>query len=50
MVMASLTLSQEIRRALTSTYKKERKLDFISEFYADLDYDKDGKLVIAKSA
>ena len=29
-------------------YKKERKLDFIAEFYADLDYDKDGKLVIAK--
>ena len=29
-------------------YKHERKLDFISEFYADLDYDKDGKLVIAK--
>ena len=29
-------------------YKKERKLDFVAEFYADLDYDKDGKLVIAK--
>jgi len=29
-------------------YKEERKLDFISEFYADLDYNKDGKLVIAK--
>ena len=29
-------------------YKKERKLDFVAEFYADLDYNKDGKLVIAK--
>ena len=29
-------------------YKDERGLDFIAEFYADLDYDKDGKLVIAK--
>ena len=29
-------------------YKDERKLDFVSEFYADLDYDKEGKLVIAK--
>jgi len=29
-------------------YKKERKLDFVAEFYADLDYDKNGKLVIAK--
>ena len=29
-------------------YKEERKLDFVSEFYADLDYNKDGKLVIAK--
>ena len=29
-------------------YKDERKLDFIAEFYADLDYDKEGKLVIAK--
>ena len=29
-------------------YKKERKLDFVAEFYADLDYDKEGKLVIAK--
>ena len=28
-------------------YKHERKLDFISEFYAALDYDKEGKLVIA---
>ena len=29
-------------------YKEERKQDFVSEFYADLDYDKNGKLVIAK--
>ena len=29
-------------------YKDERKLDFVSEFYADLDYDKEGRLVIAK--
>ena len=29
-------------------YKNERKLDFIAEFYADLDYDKEGSLVIAK--
>ena len=29
-------------------YKDERKLDFIAEFYADLDYDKEGRLVIAK--
>ncbi len=29
-------------------YKNERKLDFIAEFYADLDYDKQGRLVIAK--
>ena len=29
-------------------YKEERKLDFVAEFYADLDYDKNGKLVIAK--
>jgi UPF0271 protein len=29
-------------------YKDERGLDFISEFYADLDYDENGKLVIAK--
>jgi len=29
-------------------YKEERGLDFISEFYADLDYDENGKLVIAK--
>ena len=29
-------------------YKNERKLDFIAEFYADLDYDKEGRLVIAK--
>ena len=29
-------------------YKDERGLDFVAEFYADLDYDKDGKLVIAK--
>ena len=29
-------------------YKEERRLNFVSEFYADLDYDKDGKLVIAK--
>ena len=27
---------------------KERGLDFIAEFYADLDYDPDGKLIIAK--
>ena len=29
-------------------YKKERGLNFIAEFYADLDYDENGKLVIAK--
>ena len=29
-------------------YKNERGLNFISEFYADLDYDKNGKLVLAK--
>ena len=29
-------------------YKHERKLDFIAEFYADLDYNKEGGLVIAK--
>ena len=29
-------------------YKDERGLNFISEFYADLDYDENGKLVIAK--
>ena len=29
-------------------YKNERGLDFIAEFYADLDYDENGKLVIAK--
>ena len=29
-------------------YKDERNLDFVSEFYADLDYDENGKLVIAK--
>ena len=29
-------------------YKNERKLDFVAEFYADLDYDKEGRLVIAK--
>ena len=29
-------------------YKDERGLDFIAEFYADLDYDENGKLVIAK--
>ena len=28
--------------------KMKGKLDFVSEFYADLDYDKEGKLVIAK--
>jgi UPF0271 protein len=27
---------------------KERGLDFIAEFYADLDYDPDGKLIISK--
>ena len=29
-------------------YKKERGLNFVAEFYADLDYDENGKLVIAK--
>ena len=29
-------------------YKDERGLNFIAEFYADLDYDKNGKLVTAK--
>ena len=29
-------------------YKDERGLNFIAEFYADLDYDENGKLVIAK--
>ena len=29
-------------------YKNERGLNFIAEFYADLDYDKNGDLVIAK--
>ena len=29
-------------------YKNERGLNFIAEFYADLDYDENGKLVIAK--
>ena len=29
-------------------YKNERGLNFISEFYADLDYDKNGNLVVAK--
>ena len=29
-------------------YKEERGLNFIAEFYADLDYDENGKLVIAK--
>jgi len=29
-------------------YKDERSLNFVSEFYADLDYDENGKLVIAK--
>ena len=29
-------------------YKDERNLNFVSEFYADLDYDGNGKLVIAK--
>ena len=29
-------------------YKHERGLNFIAEFYADLDYDENGKLVIAK--
>ena len=28
--------------------KNERGLNFIAEFYADLDYDENGKLVIAK--
>ena len=28
-------------------YKDERKLDFVAEFYADLEYDKEGRLVIA---
>ena len=29
-------------------YKHERGLNFIAEFYADLDYDDNGKLVLAK--
>ena len=29
-------------------YKYERGLDFVAEFYADLDYDEDGKLIISK--
>jgi UPF0271 protein len=29
-------------------YKDERKLNFVAEFYADLEYDKEGRLVIAK--
>ena len=29
-------------------HKNERKLDFVAEFYADLDYDQNGKLVIAR--
>ena len=29
-------------------YKDERGLNFIAEFYADLDYDKNGNLVVAK--
>ena len=29
-------------------YKYERGLDFIAEFYADLDYDENGKLIISK--
>ena len=29
-------------------YKHERGLNFIAEFYADLDYDETGKLVLAK--
>lgn len=29
-------------------YKDERGLNFIAEFYADLDYDKEGNLVVAK--
>ena len=29
-------------------YKNERGLNFVSEFYADLDYDKNGNLVVAK--
>ena len=29
-------------------YKHERGLNFIAEFYADLDYDENGKLVLAK--
>ena len=29
-------------------YKDERGLNFVSEFYADLDYDENGKLIIAK--
>jgi UPF0271 protein len=31
-----------------TVYKDERGLNFIAEFYADLDYDENGKLVIAK--
>ena len=29
-------------------YKYERGLDFYAEFYADLDYDEEGTLIIAK--
>ena len=29
-------------------YKYERGLDFVAEFYADLDYDEEGKLIISK--
>ena len=29
-------------------YKYERGLDFVAEFYADLDYDENGKLIISK--
>ena len=29
-------------------YKEERGLEFIAEFYADLDHDENGELVIAK--
>ena len=37
-----------IKLYLKRIYKNERGLNFIAEFYDDLDYDENGKLVLAK--
>ena len=40
--------AQESYLSVEKIYKYERGLDFITEFYADLNYDKDGTLIISK--